>query len=149
MSRFLEIFIALGLLFGCTISVGAPKPKGVALQLPEVAARSYAQNYKDLALATCIAQAYSAEKKAAADAGATAAGLESTWTNYDAENGAGAIAKLVHKYLARKYHSIHGPEIKLDLLKCLDMYHSKELDAQVKRFVLNPDHSYKQDNSDE
>jgi hypothetical protein len=114
--------------------------------LPEVASRTYAQNYKDLVLASCIAEAYSGEPKAAADAGATAAGLESTWTNYDLEKSSGQISKLVDRYLARKYNSIHGPDIKLDLLKCLDLYHSKELDAQVKRFVLTPGRTYRQDN---
>lgn len=116
------------------------------LDLPEVASRTYAQNYKDLALASCIAQAYSGEPKAAADAGATAGGLDSTWTNYDPEKGGGEISKLVSRYLARKYNSIHGPDIKLDLLKCLDMYHSKELDAQVKRFVSKPNRTYRRDN---
>jgi hypothetical protein len=30
--------------------------------------------------------------------------------------------------------------------KCLALYHSKELEAQVKRFVLNPKRTYRQDN---
>ena len=120
-------------------------PAKAQSDLPEVASRSYAQNYKDLALASCIARAYSDEPRAAADASATAAGLESTWTNYDLEKGAGEISKLVNRYLARTYNSIHGPQVRLDLLKCLDMYHSKELQAQVKRFVPTPGRTYKQD----
>ncbi len=114
--------------------------------LPEVASRTYAQNYKDLALSTCIAQAYAGEPKAVADAGATAGGLESTWTNYDVEKGGGEIQKLVDHYLKRQYNSIQGPDIKLDLLKCLDMYHSKELEAQVRRYVPNSNRTYKQEN---
>ncbi|VWC87020.1 hypothetical protein BLA18112_03047 [Burkholderia lata] len=31
-------------------------------------------------------------------------------------------------------------------LKCLDLYHSKELDAQAKRFAINPKRSYELDN---
>ena len=123
----------------------AANPAVAQTELPEVASRSYAQNYKDLALAYCIARAYSDDPRATADAAATAAGLESTWTNYDLEKGAGEMSKLVDSYLARTYNSIHGPQIRLDLLKCLDMYHSKELQAQVKRFVSAPTRSYKQD----
>lgn len=118
-----------------------------ASQLPDVASRTYAQNYKDLALATCVARAYASEPGAAADAAATAAGLESTWTNYDLENANGQLGALVGRYLARPSNSIHGPEIRLDLLKCLDMYHSKELELQVKRLVITPNRSYKQDNA--
>lgn len=117
--------------------------------LPEVASRTYAQNYKDLALAVCIMQAYENEPKAAADAGATAAGLDSTWTNYDPEKGAGQISKLVKLYLSRQYNSIQGPNIKLDLMKCLDLYHSQALEEQVKQFVPTPNRTYRQDNSPE
>lgn len=28
---------------------------------------------------------------------------------------------------------------RFDLLKCLDMYHSEELDAQVRKYVARPD----------
>ncbi|MDR2852798.1 MAG: type VI secretion system amidase immunity protein Tai4 [Burkholderiaceae bacterium] len=115
-------------------------------RLPDVAWRTYAQNYKDLVLASCIAQAYSAEPQAAADAGATAAGLDSTWTRYDPEKGSGEIDKLVGQFLARDYPSIHGPKIRLDLMKCFDLYHSKELQTMVKRLVIQPKRSYVQDN---
>jgi len=30
--------------------------------------------------------------------------------------------------------------------KCLDLYHSKELDSLVKRVVINPRRTYRQDN---
>lgn len=119
---------------------GKPPP------LPEAASRTYAQNYRDLALASCIAQAYADQPKAAADAGATAAGLDSTWTNYDPEKGAGEMAKLVDRYLARQYHAMEGPDIKLDLQKCLDLYHSEELKTLINRVVPTPARTYKQDN---
>ncbi|EPM76545.1 T6SS amidase immunity protein Tai4 family protein, partial [Pseudomonas syringae] len=32
--------------------------------------------------------------------------------------------------------------IKFDLLKCLDMYHSKELDTLTKKLVTHPNHTY-------
>ena len=115
-------------------------------ELPEVASRSYAQNFKDLALSSCVATAYASEPKAAADAGATAGGLDSTWTNYDPELASGEVSKLIEKYLARQYNSIQGPSIKLDLMKCLDLYHSKDLDLLTKRVVPKPNRSYRQDN---
>lgn len=123
----------------------AKKPLEPYQENPEVASRTYFQNYKDLALAACIAQAYSGESKAAADAGATASGLDSTWTSYDVENGSDEIYKLVNQYLKRQYNSVQGPEIKLDLMKCLDLYHSKELEILAKRVVLNPARSYRKD----
>lgn len=130
-------------------NISAHKKPTSQWDLPEVASRTYAENYKDLALAVCIAKAYKNEPKASADAAATAAGLESTWTNYDLEKGSGEISKLVDRYLTRNYPSIQGKEIKLDLLKCLDLYHSKALNRQVKQFVLTPNRSYKQDYTDE
>jgi hypothetical protein len=131
----------------CAVSYAAPpasspEPKS---ELPEVASRTYLQNFKDLALSSCITTAYAADPKVAADAGATVAGLDSTWTEYDPERGAGEITKLVEKYLARTYNSIQGPSIKLDLLKCLDMYHGKELEQLARRVVLQPARSYRLD----
>ncbi|WP_375234017.1 T6SS amidase immunity protein Tai4 family protein [Pseudomonas savastanoi] len=35
--------------------------------------------------------------------------------------------------------------MKFDLLKCLDLYHSKELNALTKKTVVNPTHTYMQD----
>ena len=92
-----------------------------------------------------MAAAYVSEPKAAADADATAGGLDSTWTNYDPELAAGEINKLIEKYLARQYNSIQGPSIKLDLMKCLDLYHSKDLDLLAKRVVPTPARTYRQD----
>lgn len=57
---------------------------------------------------------------------------------------------LVDRCLARDYSNpLAEPEIKgvrFDLLKCLDLYHSKELDAQVRQLVINPKRTYRQDN---
>nr|WP_260436973.1 type VI secretion system amidase immunity protein Tai4 [Burkholderia contaminans] len=36
--------------------------------------------------------------------------------------------------------------MRFDFLKCLDLYHSQELDVQVKRFAINPKRSYRLDN---
>ncbi|WP_174995970.1 T6SS amidase immunity protein Tai4 family protein [Pandoraea iniqua] len=123
----------------------APRNDTALIDFPEVASRTFAQNYKDLALATCIQRAYAESPQVERDAGATAAGLESTWTYYDVENGGLAISKLVDQYLRLEYASIRGPTIRLDLLKCFDMYHSRKLDALVKRYVINPNRTYRQD----
>ena len=116
---------------------------------PQAGARTYAQNYKDMVLATCIANAYTNEKNAAIDAGSSVSALRD-WTYYDLEKSPDAIKSLVDAYLARDYHNpLAESEIKgvrFDLLKCLDLYHSQELDSLVKRVVINPKRTYRQDN---
>jgi len=117
---------------------------------PQAGVRTYAQNYKDMVLAECIATAYRSEQGAAVDAGSSASALRD-WTYYDWEKHPyDEITSLVDKYLARDYRNpLVESEIKgvrFDLLKCLDLYHSKELDVQVKRSVINPKRTYRQDN---
>lgn len=116
---------------------------------PHAGARTYAQNYKDMVLAICIANAYTNDKNAAMDAGSSVSALRD-WTYYDFEKSPDAIKSLVDKFLARDYFNpLVESEIKgvrFDFLKCLDLYHSKELDALVKRVVINPKHTYRQDN---
>ena len=115
---------------------------------PEAGARSYAQNYKDMVLATCITDAYASDKSAAMDAGSSVSALID-WTIYDLDKSPNAVDSLVKRYLARNYYNplveseVKG--VKFDLLKCLDMYHSKELDALTKQIVIDPDHTYRQD----
>ncbi|MDU8604976.1 MULTISPECIES: type VI secretion system amidase immunity protein Tai4 [Pseudomonas syringae group] len=115
---------------------------------PEGMHRSYEQNFKDLVLATCIANAYASDVKVGIDAGSSVTAIED-WANYDWEVGPDGIRALVSKYLARDYTNplteseIKG--VKFDLLKCLDLYHSKELNALTKKTVVNPTHTYMQD----
>lgn len=101
--------------------------------------RTNAQNYKDRALASCIASAYKGSA-AGEDADITkSAFLE--WTYYDDAKGNPAVDQLVEKFLRRNYanpvEGYAGAQFKL--LKCLDMYHSKELAAQVRQYVPHPD----------
>lgn len=116
---------------------------------PQAGGRTYAQNYKDMLLALCIANAYSQDPNAARDAGSSFSALRD-WTNYDMEESPDAIKALVDGYLARNYTNplveaeIQG--IRFDFLKCLDLYHSPELEAQVKQFVLTPERTYRDDN---
>ena len=117
---------------------------------PQAGARTYADNYKDMVLATCIADAYKADNVAPRDAGSSVSALRD-WTQYDMEESPDAVRSLVHSYLARDYRNpIVESEIKglkFDLLKCLDLYHSKELDSLAKRVVIHPERTYRQDNS--
>ncbi|MGN2438293.1 type VI secretion system amidase immunity protein Tai4 [Pseudomonas syringae] len=112
---------------------------------PEGMYRTFEKNYKDMALATCITIAYKADVNVGIDAGSSVSAMRD-WTYYDMEQSPLAVKALVEKYLARDYTNplaesqIKG--IKFDLLKCLDMYHSKELDALTKKLVTHPDHTY-------
>ncbi|PBQ17086.1 hypothetical protein CCL09_13285 [Pseudomonas congelans] len=114
---------------------------------PEGMHRTFEKNYKDMALATCITTAYKYDVNVGIDAGSSVSAMRD-WTYYDMEKSPLAVKTLVEKYLARDYTNplaesrIRG--IKFDLLKCLDMYHSKELDALTKKVVTDPNHTYMQ-----
>lgn len=124
-------------------------PIGFAHTGPEAGARSYAQNYKDMVLATCLAKAYAGDKNVAIDAGSSVSALID-WTEYDFDQSPDAVTSLVNRYLARDYFNpfveseIKG--VKFDMLKCLDLYHSKELENLTKKIVITPNHTYRQDN---
>ena len=108
---------------------------------PQAPARSQAQNYKDMVLTTCIAQAYRNDAGAAVDAGSSASALRD-WTYFDLDDSPAAVKALVDAYLARDYRNplveseVQG--VRFDVLKCLDLYHSKALEALVERVVLDP-----------
>lgn len=113
---------------------------------PEAPMRTYAQNYKDMMLTSCIARAYKNDPIAGKDADySTSVFID--WTLYDVEKSSGAIDQLINHYLARDYRNPlkEYQGVQFNLLKCLDMYHSKELDDQVKKFVPNPSHTFRQD----
>ncbi|CAM3331274.1 hypothetical protein BZK31_27670 [Pseudomonas floridensis] len=111
--------------------------------------RTYAQNYKDMVLATCIANAYENEKNAASDAGSSVSALRDR-AYYDLEKSPDAVKNLIGNYLEKDYTNPRAEAeikgIKFNLLKCLDLYHSKELEALTKEVVIRPGHTYLQDN---
>jgi hypothetical protein len=117
---------------------------------PQAGARTYAQNYKDMVLAECVATAYKNESAVAKDAGSSVSALRD-WSYYDLEQSPDAVRDLIESYLARDYHNplveSEVKDVRFDFLKCLDLYHSKDLEALVKRLVINPKHSYRQDNA--
>jgi len=130
-----------GLIASLLLSAGVS-----AAPQPDAASRTYAQNYKDAAMALCIAKAYASEPAAGKDASASAGGFDN-WSEYDAEKGAGKMGELADRYLAGEYHSHQGSDVKLNLMKCIDMYHSAELAKQVKDFVPHPERSWAQDHA--
>ncbi|AKT32138.1 type VI secretion system amidase immunity protein Tai4 [Pseudomonas syringae pv. actinidiae] len=115
---------------------------------PEGMYRTHEKNYKDMVLATCIASAYKYSENVGTDAGSSVTALRE-WANYDWEISPEKPRELVDSYLARDYtNPLVESEIKgvrFDLLKCLDLYHSKELDVQTKKAVINPTHTDVQD----
>lgn len=115
---------------------------------PQAGERTYAQNYKDMVMATCIATAYAKNKEAGIDAGSSASALRD-WTYYDLEQSPDAVKALVDSYLARDYSNplaeseVKG--IKFDLLKCFDLYHSAALQKLVQRVVMKPNRRWRED----
>jgi hypothetical protein len=66
------------------------------------------------------------------------------------EKSPDAVKSLVNLYLARDYSNplvesdIKG--VRFDFLKCMDLYHGKALEDLVKRLVIHPECTYKQEN---
>ncbi|PIT62127.1 type VI secretion system amidase immunity protein Tai4 [Snodgrassella alvi] len=108
---------------------------------PEAPKRTFIQNYKDMVLASCIASAYHDDKIASMDAGSSASALRE-WTYYNMDKSIDAEIRIIDSYLSRNYFNplaeaeIKG--IKFDFLKCLDLYHSKELDRLAKKVISHP-----------
>ncbi|MDR5783669.1 type VI secretion system amidase immunity protein Tai4 [Caballeronia sp. LZ065] len=121
------------------VLIGSP----VAANSPEASQRTYAQNYRDMVLAACIATAYNSNEDARIDSGSSVSALRD-WTYYDLDRTPQAITSLVKAYLDRDYHNpfaeaeTNGLNIRFNLLKCLDLYHSKDLDHLVKAMVIDP-----------
>lgn len=144
--------IILPNLFACIALTVTSSAWGAAFDSatsPQAAARTYLQNYKDMVLANCLASAYSSEPQAALDAGSSVSALRD-WTYYDLEKAPAAIKNLIDSYLARNYHNplvdSEVKDVRFDLLKCLDLYHSDELDKQADQLVISPGNTWRQDN---
>jgi hypothetical protein len=100
--------------------------------------RTNAENYKDRALALCISEAYKGSPQGDDAKKSMSAFLE--WTDYDDDKGNPAVDLLVEKYLRRDYSTpVEGyAGANFNLLKCIDMYHSRELNIQVRKYVPHP-----------
>ena len=119
-------------LFLCSATAHAGKDQVMAVS------RDNAINFKDRALAFCIAQAYKDSPAAELDARKTG-GVYLDLTQFDLDSNTELLA-LIDKYLGRDYSlPLEGyVDAKFDLLKCFDMYHGPELDGIVRRYVPHP-----------
>lgn len=126
----------------CTFAAGALAKD--ADGLPDAAHRSYLQNYKDMALAACIAKAYAAAPAVAADARASA-GAYFEWSAYDVDASTGRLDALIDRQLAKTYGSWQGPSVTLTLMKCIDLSHSAELDALGRQYTARPNATFADD----
>lgn len=144
MIKFLISYSLLTTLLTTTLAQANEK----TINSPQAENRNYLQNYKDMVLAECVATAYKNDPSAAKDAGSSVSALRD-WSYYDFEQSIDASNQLIARYLARDYRNpLTEAEIKnvqFDFLKCLDLYHSDELDSLAKKVVLNPNRSYRQD----
>lgn len=111
---------------------------------PQAAYRSYLQNYKDIALTYCISVAYKKSPEASKDAITSSNGIDA-WSDYIIRDEASPVIALTKEYLAKTYHAKDGKS-PLNLMKCMDMYHSKKLDALAKEYVERPSANWVQDN---
>lgn len=120
--------------------------KDAAPASPASGSRTYLQNFKDMALSECLATAYKQEPGVSKDIGSSTSALRD-WTCYDMERAPDVIHALVAKYLARDYRNpvveSEVGDVKFDFLKCIDLYHGKELDAAAKQLVLRPNSTYR------
>jgi hypothetical protein len=88
------------------------------------------QYLKNYALSSCIADGYQS-KGAVNDAIATANGYKELGSlDIEAYNKAAILGR---EFLARKYMSQSGE--KLVLMKCIDFYHSKELNILARKYA--------------
>lgn len=124
--------------------------KDAAQAAPEAGSRTYLQNFKDMVLAECLATAYKQAPGASKDIGSSTSALRD-WTYYDMERAPDVIQALVAKYLARDYRNpvveSEVRDVKFDFLKCIDLYHGKELDVAAKQLVSRPNRTYRTEHS--
>ncbi|MDN7899228.1 type VI secretion system amidase immunity protein Tai4 [Burkholderia cepacia] len=124
--------------------------KDAAQAAPEAGSRTYFQNFKDMVLAECLATAYKQVPGASKDIGSSVSALRD-WTYYDMERAPDVIQALIAKYLARDYRNpvveSEVRDVKFDFLKCIDLYHGKELDVAAKQLVSRPNRTYRTEHS--
>ena len=88
------------------------------------------QYLKNFALSACIAQAYKSDEVVKDSRAAADGYLQLGSFPYEAHEEAAALAR---KFLAKEYQSASGA--KLVLMKCIDLFHSKELDRLAKKYL--------------
>ncbi|MCX8748195.1 type VI secretion system amidase immunity protein Tai4 [Snodgrassella sp. B3088] len=107
---------------------------------PEAVNRTFIENYKDMVFASCVTKAYKGNKDVAKDTGSSVSALKD-WIDYDIDKSIDKEIILIDSYLSRNYFNPVAEQevkgIKFDFLKCLDLYHSKELDKLARKVISN------------
>ncbi|WP_086632132.1 T6SS amidase immunity protein Tai4 family protein [Commensalibacter intestini] len=116
----------------------------------DIGYRNYGSNFKDSVFATCLQKAFGSQNPTFnEDAKATRGALFEMWINFDFKKTGKVtqkLNKLIQQYLNQPYGSSIYPKSKMYILKCMDLYHSDDLDKLTKEFVIHPNRTYKQDN---
>ncbi|KES13481.1 CagZ [Snodgrassella alvi SCGC AB-598-P14] len=138
----LKILYSCCLLFSTLICGASDIPRHTFKpNYPEAPNRTFIQNYKDMVFAHCITKAYKDSDEVGKDAGSSVGALRQ-WIDYDMNESIDEEIRLVSSYLSRDYFNplaeseVKG--LKFDFLKCLDLYHSKELDKLARKVVPYP-----------
>jgi hypothetical protein len=87
------------------------------------------QYLKNFALSTCIGDGYKSDEVAKDSRAAAGGYLELGHLPLAAYEAAASLGK---QFLAREYQSASGE--KLTLMKCIDFFHSKELDQLARKY---------------
>ncbi len=117
-----KVTVLVGLIFFSFSALGEEEPKRVKY--------SPIEYFKNYALSTCISDGYSSSQEVAKDAAAAARGyLEFGSFPLEAHTEATLLGR---EFLKREYKSLTGEP--LTLMKCIDFYHSKELDKLARKY---------------
>jgi type VI secretion system (T6SS) amidase immunity protein Tai4 len=90
---------------------------------------SPAQHLKNFALSACIADGYKSDEVMMDSKAAAGGYLELGRLPYEAYEEAASLGK---KFLTKEYRSSSGE--KLTLMKCIDFFHSQELEQLAKKY---------------
>jgi hypothetical protein len=105
-------------------------PSTVHAKDTDVAVHYSAVEYlRNFALSVCISDGYKSEEVAKDSLAAAGGYLELGGFPVEAYE---EVEKLGKKFLAKDYQSKHGES--LTLMKCIDFYHSKDLEQLVKKY---------------
>jgi hypothetical protein len=114
-------------LIACSIALASSACYGNGTEKKHYTPIQYLKNY---ALSSCIADGYQS-KEVVNDASAGANGYKELGSlDIDAYNETSVLGR---KFLAKDYLSQSGE--KLIIMKCIDFYHSKELDRLARKYV--------------
>lgn len=139
-------------LLGCCYfinSQAANKTTQIHYDKADVGYRTYGSNFKDYVLAACLQKAFgNHDSTFNEDAKASKGALLEMWIDFNFKKSdkiQDELGKVIQKYLNQSYGSQIYPKSKLYIFKCMDLYHSDDLDKLTKESVIHPNRTYKQD----